>query len=165
MITESEIFLDTNILVHYTFTDFDAVKYAECREVIDKLRGKDIEIAISTQILRGFYAVVTASKYFETPLEPDAAKEQILYFTSTFNVADITQDAISELTSLIEKYKIKGQKIHDVTIVATMLNIGNSTLLSYNKRDFVNFNEIKTIEPIELLNTMAMEDEDQNDSS
>lgn len=160
MITESEIFLDTNILVYYTFKDFDPVKYDECREVIDKLREKNIEINISTQILREFYAVVTASKYFETPLEPDAAKEQILYFTSAFNVADINHDVISKLASLIEKYKIKGQKIHDTTIVATILNSGNSTLLSYNKKDFINFQEIKTIVPIELLNAMKKEDEE-----
>lgn len=79
-------------------------------------------------------------------------------------MADINQDVISKLVSLIEKYKIKGQKIHDATIAATMLESGNSTLLSYNKRDFSNFKEIKTIEPIELLNTMAIEVEDQDSS-
>jgi predicted nucleic acid-binding protein len=159
MITESEIFIDTNILVYYTFRDFDPIKYAECRELIDKLKEKNIGINISTQILREFYAVVTTSRYFENPLEPDTAKEQILYFTSAFNVADINHDVILKLISLIEKYKMKGQKIHDTTIVATMLNIGNSTLLSYNKRDFINFHEIKTIEPNELLNALATEDE------
>jgi predicted nucleic acid-binding protein len=159
MIIESEIFIDTNILVYYTFKDFDPVKYAECRELIDKLKEKNIGINISTQILREFYAVVTTTRYFETPLEPDTAKDQILYFTSAFNAADVNHDVISKLTDLIEKYKIKGQKVHDTTIVAAMLNSGISTLLTYNKRDFANFNEIKAIEPNELLNVIVMVDE------
>jgi predicted nucleic acid-binding protein len=105
---------------------------------------------------------VTAGKYFKTPLSPGVAKKQILYFTSAFNVSDINQDVISKLLSLVEEYDIKGQKIHDATIVAAMLESGNSTLLSYNKKDFVNYKQIKTIEPIELLNAVALEDEDRN---
>jgi predicted nucleic acid-binding protein len=46
MITGSEIFLDTNILVYYTFKDFEPVKHKECRELIDALKRKDIEMTI-----------------------------------------------------------------------------------------------------------------------
>jgi hypothetical protein len=62
----------------------------------------------------------------------------------------------SRLIPLLEKYEIKGQDIHDATVVATMLDIGNDTLLSYNKKDFGNFQEIKTIDPTELLNELSL---------
>ncbi len=151
MITGSDIFLDTNILVHYTFKDFEPTKHTDCRRVIEQLRTTNIKMNISTQVLREFYAVVTGKRYFKSPLEPNVAKDQILYFSSVFNVAGITIDVISRLIPLIEKYEIKGQDIHDATIVATMLDIGNDTLLSYNKKDFGNFQEIKTIDPTELF--------------
>lgn len=152
MIIDSDIFLDTNILVHYTFKDFEPTKHNECRKVIELLRTTKIQMNISTQVLREFYAVVTRKRYFKSPLEPKAAKDQILYFSSVFNVAGITTDVISRLIPLIEKYEIKGQDIHDATVVATMLDIGNDILLSYNKNDFSDFQEIKTIDPAELLN-------------
>ncbi len=117
MITESEIFLDTNILVHYTFKDFEPEKHEECRNIIAKLLGKNIRIFISTQVLREFFAVVTGKRYFSSPLDPVAAKDQVLYFSSVFEVAEVTRDVISQLSTLIEKYQVKGQLIHDAEIM------------------------------------------------
>ncbi len=68
MIIGSDIFLDTNILVHYTFKDFEPNKHTECRKVIEQLRTTNIQMNISTQVLREFYAVVTGKKYFKSPL-------------------------------------------------------------------------------------------------
>ena len=151
MITGSDIFLDTNILVYYTFKDFDPIKHLECRETIDKLRNANIQISISTQVLREFYAVVTGKKYFKSPLEPKVAKEQVISFSTQFNVLDINQDVLSQLIILIEKYEIRGQQVHDATIAAAMLTQSYNTLLSYNKKDFAVFQEINTIAPPELL--------------
>lgn len=151
MTTSSEIFLDTNLLVYYTFKDFEPVKHEESRKVIDKLRETNTRVTITTQNLREFYAVVTGKKYFKSPLTPKAAGEQILIFSSVFNVADITQDVIFRLIPLAEKYKVKGRQIYDTTIVATMLHLGAGTVLTYNKKDFIKFREIRTIEPSDLL--------------
>jgi|GEM_PF-848930 len=152
MKTGSEVFIDTNILVYSTLEDFDREKYLECRQALNQFQENDFSLNISTQVLREFYGVVTGKKYLKTPLEPDAAKNQLIYFMSVFNVIEISHEVILKLIKLIDKYKIIGQKIHDATIAATMLNSNIDTLLSYNRRDFVVFDEIKIVEPTEVLN-------------
>lgn len=96
MITESELFLDTNILVHYTFKDFEPKKHEECRKIIANLVDNKIRIFISTQVLREFFAVVTGKRYFSSPLDPVTAKDQIVYFSSVFEVAEEEPDGKEE---------------------------------------------------------------------
>lgn len=152
MTTFSEIFLDTNILVHSTLKDFDRQKYTECRVILDMLSKKDFSFYISTQIIREFYAVVTSERYLKKPLSPRKARDQILYFCSVFNVIEITREVIPGLLDLAKGYDIKGQKIHDTTIAATMLNYDIPYILSFNKKDFEKFKGIEVFEPPELLN-------------
>ena len=150
MITDSDVFLDTNILIYLSLDDFDAQKHLECRKVMTELKKNRKRLFVSTQILREFYAVATREKYFNNPLQPNVARAQISSFQAAYNIIDVTQDVIYKLTDLLEKYEIKGRKVHDAAIAASMWENNIRTLITYNKKDFVDFDEIKTFTPLEL---------------
>ena len=144
---EYKIFLDTNILVHASLEDYEKEKYKVCSEILKNLINSNSQIFISTQILREFFAVVTNKKYMKNPLSVIDANNQIRFFQSNLNVLSVTEDVINHLLKLTEKYNITGQKVHDTTITATMIEYSLTEILTYNKLDFDVFNEIKVILP------------------
>lgn len=67
-------------------------------------------------------------------------------FIERFNLISEMGRTILTLMDLIEKYAISRQKIHDLNIVATMIDNGVYYLLTYNKKDFERINEISLCE-------------------
>jgi predicted nucleic acid-binding protein len=143
-------FLDSNVLIHSTLEDYDPQKYETCSKLIVQLNELGFNIFISTQVLREFYAVVTHPTYLKKPLTPEQANIRILDFMQDFNVLTIDESVIHELMVLTKKYKIKGQKIHDTAIVATMIQNGIKNIFSYNKKDFEIFEDIKIVLPTQF---------------
>ena len=88
----------------------------------------------------------------KNPLNPNNANKQIKYFISQFNLLDINEITISILLSLTSKYKIMGQKVHDTTIVASMLSNNIENILTFNKNDFKTIKEINVFTPDDFLN-------------
>lgn len=66
------------------------------------------------------------------------ARFRLLEDTSA--VFDIWQD-------LVERYDIKGKKVHDARLVAVMQAHGVQNLLTFNTDDFAAFGEIKAVHP------------------
>ena len=52
---------------------------------------------------------------------------------------------------LVSQYKLKGKRIHDANVAATMVENGLSQLVTINGKDYEKFDEVKIIEPIELV--------------
>jgi predicted nucleic acid-binding protein len=140
------IFLDTNILVYSSLKDFDNEKNKICTEWINRFFSQGIQIFISTQIIREFYAVVTNEKYLIKPLLPEQAVSQINFFVSNLSVLTIDMQTIVKMQELLVKYNIKGQNIHDTTIVATMLRYGINHIATFNTKDFLKFDNIEVLE-------------------
>jgi len=139
-------FLDTNILVYSTLSDFDKEKHHETTLLLKKMYNSSYLI-ISTQIIREFYAVVTNNKYLINPLTPEQANNQIDFFKSVFTVNKVDMSVISELQKLIVNYQVKGQNIHDATIAATMKANNINAIFTYNTKDFKKFKGINAIKP------------------
>jgi len=144
---EFNIFLDTNILIHASLKDFEPEKYKICSEILSKLHKYNYKTFISTQIIREFFAIVTNKKYIKNPLSIEQANNQIKIFQFNYDVLIINEDVINCLIKLTEKYNITGQKVHDTTIVATMINYDITNIITYNNSDFKSFKEIKVINP------------------
>jgi predicted nucleic acid-binding protein len=146
------VFIDTNILVYASLIDFDNEKNKICQDFLNQLFSNGSEIFISTQIIREFYAVVTNEKYLIKPLSPEQAVSQINFFISNFSVLTIDMQTIEKLQELLVKYNIKGQNIHDTTIVATMLRNGIDHIATYNTKDFLKFDDIEVMEIVKPIN-------------
>ncbi len=144
MTPESErVFVDTNILIYSTFEDFDPEKHVQCTDTLNKLLQAGTPLFISSQILREYFAVSTNQNIFKKPLTYKQAVSKMKEFLARFTLVHEKESTIHILITLIGKYAVSRQKIHDMNIVATMVDNGITHLLTYNVQDFKQINEIQ----------------------
>lgn len=149
MTTESEkIFIDTNILIYSTFDDFEPEKHLQCVDTLNKLLRTRTTLFVSSQILREYFAISTSRRIFKKPLTYKQATAKMKEFLASFTLIHEKESTIHVLIALISKYAVSQQKIHDMNIVATMIDNNITHLLTYNAKDF------KKIREIELLTSI-----------
>ena len=147
MPTESEgIFIDTNVLIYSTFPDFEPEKHIRSLETLNQLLLSGTPLFVSSQILREYFAISTNGSIFKKPLTSKQAAGKIREFLKRFTLLLEKETTIQTLVDLIEKYAVSRQKIHDLNIVATMIDHGVSQLLTYNKKDFKRIRSITLYE-------------------
>jgi len=137
---QDKTFVDTNILVYLSnqaspFHTGALKAFADIRNNFD--------LWISRQILREFAVVVSRPDFSEYPADSDSVTTALKKWAVLFSVADETEEVTNNLIQLISTYDIKGKRIHDANIVATMMAYEISDLLTMNVDDFKNFKEIR----------------------
>lgn len=143
MTPESErVFVDTNVLIYSTFEDFEPEKHVQCTNILDKLIRSGTTLFISSQILREFFAISTNQNIFKKPLTYKQAVEKMKEFVARFTMVHEKESTINVLIALIVKYAASRQQIHDMNIVATMVDNDINHLFSYNVKDFKQISEI-----------------------
>jgi predicted nucleic acid-binding protein len=140
---KDRIFLDTNILVY--LSDTGAEFHATVKEIFKDITEK-YEIWISRQILREYAVVVSRKEDVEKPLKPQEITNDIAKWEISFRVIDETQEITENLKNLILKYNLKGKRIHDANIVASMMEYSIPLLFTFNVRDFQVFEEVQLFE-------------------
>jgi predicted nucleic acid-binding protein len=146
MSPESErVFVDTNILIYSTFEDFEPEKHVHCTDILDKLQKAGTTLFISSQILREFFAISTNQNIFKKPLTYKQAVTKMKEFIARFTIVNEKESTIDALIALIGKYAVSRQQIHDMNIVATMVDNEINHLLTYNVKDFKQISEIKLL--------------------
>jgi predicted nucleic acid-binding protein len=146
MTPESErVFVDTNILIYSTFEDFDPEKYVQCTDTLNKLLQAGTTLFISSQILREYFAVSTNQNIFKKPLTYKQAVSKMKEFLTRFTHVYEKESTIHILITLIVKYAVSRQKIHDMNIVATMVDNDITHLFTYNVYDFKQISEIQLL--------------------
>ena len=139
--------IDANILIHATFEDFDKTKHLKSLKILDSFADSEIITYVTPQILREFFAISTNSTIFKKPLSNKQAVKKIKEFLDYFRLASETDTTIQSLLHLLEKYGTLRQKVHDMNIVATMLDNDIRHLMTFNGKDFKDIKEIALIEP------------------
>ena len=140
---KDNIFLDTNILVYLSDQDdkFHWIVREAFADILDKY-----EIWISRQVLREYAVVVSRKEYVEKPMSGREIIADIEKWEESFNVIDETSEVTENLNRLILKYNLKGKRIHDANIVASMLKHSIPLLFTFNVKDFKEFSEIQVME-------------------
>jgi predicted nucleic acid-binding protein len=136
------VFLDTNILVYIANEDspFHPKVLKKFKEI-----AISSEFWISRQVLREYAVVMTRQGIVEKPLSSESVVMDIKQWSSCFNVADETQEVTDLLLELIEKHQVKGKRIHDINIVATM------KLHSIHKLFTMNIDDFNQIDDLEMI--------------
>jgi len=137
-----KVFVDTNILIYSTFEDFEPGKYIHSIDVLNKLLQSGTNLFVSSQVLREYFAISTNGSIFKKPLSCKQAAAKMKEFLAQFILVHEKRSTINILISLIGKYAIARQKIHDMNIVATMIDNDIKHLLTYNVKDFRKISEI-----------------------
>ncbi len=146
---DRSIFIDTNILVYANIieTPFHSIALKS----LEKIDNQYENLWISRQILREYISAVTKVDPAIKPLPIPLIVERICLFENTFSIAEDDAKVTSNLLSILEKVIIRGRKIHDANIVATMMAHNISTLITQNKKDFERFSSIITIFTMEEI--------------
>ncbi len=138
----AKLFVDTNILVY--LANENAPQHHAVLEQIDAFAAS-YAMVISRQILREYAVVMTRPGLLETPLTPTEVADDLEQWQRVFEVVDETQNVTAQLICLLKKYALKGKRIHDANIAATMLAYGLSELWTANGADFQKFEEIRIL--------------------
>ncbi len=140
---KDKIFLDTNILVY--LVDEENEFHPAVKEIFENTLKEEYEIWISRQILREYAVVISRKELVEKPLRARQVTDDIARWEQSFNVIDETQEVTDNLKYLILNYNVKGKRIHDVNIVASMMTRSIPLLFTFNVKDFKAFKEIQLL--------------------
>lgn len=140
------ILFDTNILVyvHNRVSPFHKTAYLLETQV---LKGK-LQAAISTQNILEFYSTVTNPQKINLPLIPQEAGRVIHdYLASPFQIINPHAGDFDRALYFSIERKIKGRRVFDLYLIATMLSNGIDTIYTANDKDFKDFSEIRAVNP------------------
>lgn len=142
------ILLDTNILVYAT--NEDSPFFAQAKALLLQALAGELKACVTPQILAEYYSVITSPKRVTKPLSPKQASEQVEAFLQARAIRKlpIQASASQQMVKLAERYRIRGQAIYDVQVVATMLDHGMKTIFTANEQDFQRFKEIQVVNPL-----------------
>ncbi len=146
----NKIFLDTNVLV--SSIDTTRTNHKKALRLIEKIKRRELQGFISTQIVGEFYVSLTRIfEGIEAPLTPEEAKEEIEQMLSSgiFIVLPVTELALRKSLILSSKKGIKGANFWDVVIIATMLENGISILYTENLKDFKKFTDVVVVKDLQ----------------
>jgi predicted nucleic acid-binding protein len=139
--------IDTNVLIYSTVSGNPW--YQQARQWLSTLQDAGARLCVTTQILREYLVVLTRGTVFEKSFGTDQALEHVGAFLPTLTLLDEPVAAADLLRELVGRYQIRGKQIHDANIVAVMLTHGIHRLVTYNRADFVRFDEV-SLETVEV---------------
>ncbi len=143
------LFVDTNVLL--SATDESRPQHRDaCRLIVESgARGR--HLAASGQILREYLVVATR------PVEMNGlglavadAIANLHQFLRHLHSYDETEAVARRLRDLALDHGLRGKRIHDANVAATMATHGIRTLVTENADDFSTFDEIETVRIADL---------------
>lgn len=140
------VFVDTNILL--AATDRSRSNHARSREALEMAGRRGLHLVVNGQVIREYLVVATrpvdANGLGMTPEDAATNVERIL---RRVDVLDETVAVAEQLCALTTTRMVRGKRIHDANLVATMLVHGVEHLLTAaNAGDFRDFSEINIVD-------------------
>jgi len=138
--------LDTNVLLR--MTDGNSTHHQLAGEAVSTLLARRNEVYVTAQNLIEFWAVATR------PLDvnglgwttPRTATE-VEQLLTKFPLLEDSPNILTSWLTLVTAYDIKGKKVHDARLVATMQAHGVTHLLTFNTDDFKGYPNITLLHP------------------
>ena len=141
------VFADTNVLL--CATDRSREHHEEARRLIREAGPSGYHLAVSGQIIREYLVVATrpvAGNGLGLSI-PEALNNVDQFSRPPTVFCDEPESVTARLRQLTVAHDLKGKRIHDANVVATMLVHGIRRLITENTRDFAVFDEIETATP------------------
>jgi predicted nucleic acid-binding protein len=136
------LFIDTNVLVY--LVNEDSEFHRKIVGAFKRASGR-YELWTSRQTLREYAVVMIRPDILEKPLSPNEVVSDIEKWQALLQIADENEEVTNALLELIEAYEVKGKRIHDANIVASMKVNSIGILWTINVHDFEGFADIKII--------------------
>ena len=138
------MFIDTNVLVTSRF--IEAPNHVMARNSLEKAFQGPEPLRISRQVIREYLVVVTRPQTWSVPMTRDEALDDVARLINNFEILEDGPAVTDLLITLCRETPVGGRQIHDANIVATMLAYGEHRLLTFNRDDFLRYeNQIDLI--------------------
>jgi len=142
MTDDKRYFIDTNVLL--TASDRDRPNHAEAVQFLESSLSGERRLFANGQVFREYLVVATR------PLEnngfgltPSDALTNLEAFGKCIQLLDESQTVAQQLQQLVKQHSLKGKRIHDANLVATMRENGLTQLKTYNYGDFSSFEGVE----------------------
>ena len=144
------LFVDTNVLL--TATDESRLQHWHATQLLAGSNRYGLRLAVSGQILRE-YLVVATRPVDANGLGLDArdATANVNEFLRHLDLYDETVEVFAQLRRLARLYGLRGKRLHDANIVATMMTHGIRALVTQNPEDFAPFDKIALVDMVEVV--------------
>ena len=126
------ILIDTNILIYSTDTGHIYYNYA-----ISIIKNNLKNIFITTKNVSEFVSVLT-----KINIDYSNIQKYLNLIQKNYKILFPNETSFEIFTSLLDKYKPKGNKVFDIEIVSIMLANKINKIATLNKKDFENIKEI-----------------------
>ena len=142
MTAAKQCFIDTNVLL--AASDTDRPNHTEAVDFLESgLRGER-RLFTNGQVFREYLVVATRPlKNNGFGLSPNDALSNIQAFGTCIQLLNESPTVARKLNKLVGDDTLKGKRIHDANIVATMQANGLTRLKTYNPSDFMTFEGIE----------------------
>jgi len=139
--------LDTNVLVYSVLRDSD--KHLAARRLLEHAGSAQAGFCVCSQVLAEFFAVVTDPRRVSAPREPEEALAAIdaILSLSGIVVLPTPAETVQGWLRLVRREPVRGGRIFDVQLVATMLANGVRRIHTFNRSDFERFSELEVLTP------------------
>jgi predicted nucleic acid-binding protein len=144
------VLIDTNILLR--LAEPAHLQHDSAHEAVKRLIARHETLAIVPQNLYEFWVASTR------PLDRNglgfttaAAKEEMAKVEQLFELLDDEREILPNWRLLVLQHDVKGKAAHDTRLVAAMAVHGVSSLLTFNKPDFLRYETISVVTPEEVL--------------
>ena len=138
------VFVDTNVLL--TATDVSRPHHESARRLIAESAGRGLHLALNGQVLREYLAVATRPVEANgLGLATDDAVANTMAFLRHTAMYEENASTASRLRQLAMDHQLRGKRIHDANIAATMTVNGIRSLVTDNLKDFAAFPGINAL--------------------
>lgn len=135
------ILLDSNLIVYSLYNE--SPKQAKSQEFI---RSNLSKLCVSHQNILESVRVLTHPK-FASPMSPKDANRAVWEIVGALNLISPNIESLFLVRELIDKHKLKGNKIFDAYLVATAMANEIFSIATDNVKDFKIFEEINVVNP------------------
>ena len=135
-------FVDTNVLL--AATDASRREHDRSLALLDRAMAGELSLYASGQVFREYLVVATRPVEANgLGLDSTEALANVEEFSRCVGLLEETAEVSRELRKLLGRHALRGKRLHDANIVATMLAHGVKRLATDNNADFETFPEIR----------------------
>ncbi len=142
----SPVFIDTNVLIYASFPELSLSNVARHR--LNALRGRELPVWTSRQVLREFLATATRPGTLSSMAPVHSIMEALHLWADQLTIAEEDAEVTQHLLALLVSPGARGKQVHDANIVATMRRYGIHYLLTHNGSDFTRYAPGITVLPL-----------------
>lgn len=144
------VFVDTNVLL--TATDESRANHEVARRLIAEAGSGGLHLAVNGQVLREYLVVATRPVAANgLGLDTRDAIGNVKAFLRHVGIFEESAAVANRLRRLGLTHHLRGKRIHDANIVATMSVHGIRSLVTDNVRDFACFADIDVVAVADMV--------------